>query len=91
MTKITQGLWNLGVNTLSRTNLIPSAGRVKMLRSFGFRIGEGSSVRSRCYFRSANVIIGEKSWINNECFFDNKSNCRVSLGNHCAARVLQSS
>lgn len=61
--------WNFVVNTLASSRAIPDRRRWRLLKILGLDV-QHSSITPGSFFGSTKVSIGERTFINQECFFD---------------------
>jgi maltose O-acetyltransferase len=73
--------WNLLVNVIARSTVLPSVGRVLVYRLVGLNVALGASVQAGLRIRGAHLSIADGSTINADCLID----CRapVTIGGQC--------
>jgi maltose O-acetyltransferase len=64
--------WDLTLNKLAGSYLIPQTLRWRVYRAFGVRVSS-SSIRPKCWFGGTDVTIGQGCWINYGVWFDNSA------------------
>jgi len=62
-------LWNFAVNTLASSRVVPNRRRWRLLKMLGLDVAH-SSITPGSFFGSQKVSIGERTFVNQECFFD---------------------
>lgn len=75
-------IWRIVINKLSTSRLISFKIRNKILRKFKIDIATNARIFPNCYFGNSNVSIGEGSFANNDCYFDD--NATITIGADCA-------
>lgn len=73
--------WDFFINTIASSKLTIPLIRKKIYNVFGISTNT-KKISHDLYFRSSNVEIGEGSWINSSCFFDN-THSAVKIGKNC--------
>lgn len=64
-------LRNLIANVVASTYVLPVSLRVRLLRTAGVSIGQGTEVKSRCTFAGPGPVeIGSGGYVNTQCLFD---------------------
>ncbi len=76
------------MNTIVALPVLPGALRVRLLRAFGLRIGEGTEIRSRCYFSHTDVSIGRNCYVNFACVFEAAASITIEDGVSLAQGVM---
>lgn len=76
---------NFLINSVASKNIIPGRLRVKLYNLMGMRI-ETSTFYSECYFSGSKLSVGENSWINFRCSFENHME-KIVIGNNCAVAM----
>jgi maltose O-acetyltransferase len=82
------------VNTLLASIVVPASARVAVLRALGMRIGDGTTIRPRCFLANtdianlANITIGPHSFVNSKCFFECQDTITVGARVSLAMDVL---
>jgi len=69
------------VNSFAASRLVRPGSRERLYGMAGLDV-ESDWVQSGCYFHSANVHIGQRSFINHGCYFENVE--RIEIGPDCA-------
>ena len=76
------------VNTLAASHLTPAALRGRLLRLGGVEISRSAQIRPGFYFGAPNVTIGEDSFINVGCFFDESAGITIGRGCDIGMEVM---
>lgn len=77
--ELIQGIiWDVLVNRVAASVLLPNRIRVKLYRWLGIRSAT-SDIRSRCVFRGTHIKIGKGSFINYSCVVEDQ----VEIGDNC--------
>jgi maltose O-acetyltransferase len=69
------------INTLAGSALLPRPIRRRLLNLYGMSLGR-CSIRERCFFGGSEISIGDGSFINVGCVFDNAA--AITIGSGCA-------
>jgi maltose O-acetyltransferase len=81
MTKINKKIkfyfWNFFVNVIASSVIFPKSLRWRLYSIFGIKITK-ANIKSGCFFRNSNTLIGKDVFINNNCFIE--SNALVTIG-----------
>ncbi len=72
----------LVLNGFLGSKLLPFPLRPLLLRRFGLEVGEGAVIFHGCFFGGTDVSIGERTFVNYSCTFDN--NAAITIGSDCA-------
>lgn len=75
---------NLVINVFAASPLTPRPVRVLLYRLFGMDV-RTLNIQHGCKFKSAKVVIGRRSFVNEGCIFDNEA--RVVIGEECAVSM----
>jgi maltose O-acetyltransferase len=71
--------WSFWVNTVAASPYVSQSARKSIYRRLGLTISpESWNIGSRCYFHSSDMVIGERTIINDFCYFENVA--RITLG-----------
>ncbi|MCH1627131.1 acyltransferase [Ferdinandcohnia quinoae] len=74
-------IWHFFVNVLAASIITPYKIRKLIYTKAGFKI-QTDNIFSNCYFESNKVIIGENSFVNSKCHFENED--FVEIGRNCS-------
>lgn len=74
-------IWNILVNAVLSSYLIPPYLRRKMLRLIGLKVF--GAIHAHCYIASNKLQLASGSYLNRGCIIDNE-NATVSIGNNCS-------
>ncbi|WP_010632881.1 acyltransferase [Sporolactobacillus vineae] len=84
MVRIKKKLQIIIMNTLVNSILITSKFRIILYKFIGLNISKkGTFIHSMCLFNGFNVEIGQHTFINYKCIFDNECGSKISIGNNC--------
>lgn len=78
---IRQYAWNLFVNGVIMSYLIPAELRILLLKMLGCKMG--GVIHPHCLLLTNKLKIGKGSYINRECLLDN-AGADIVIGNNCA-------
>ncbi len=80
-------LFSVVVDVVARSPAVHARIRRILLRKAGLRIGD-STISSRCFFGSAKVVIGDRSFVNVGAFFDGIAQITVGDDVHVAMESM---
>ena len=78
---IRQYAWNLFVNGVIMSYLIPAGLRILLLKMLGCKLG--GVIHPHCLLLTNKIKIGKGSYINRECLLDN-AGADITIGDNCA-------
>lgn len=82
--KVSMYLWEIVVNRIISSSIMPLLFRQKFYQLLGMNINT-RYIHSNVYFGSKNIEIGSKrTFINKGCFFDNQGGGKIKIGDNCA-------
>ena len=73
--------WDVFVNKVFASYIIPYKIREYMYRLIGIKMGKNSAIHAKCYVSGKNITIGNHSYLNKECIID-ACHGRISIGNN---------
>jgi maltose O-acetyltransferase len=73
--------WNVVVNSLAASRLMPRLGRSLLYRLAGLRVST-IALNPKIYIKTRRLTVGRHTFINDECYIDNRA--PVTIGEHCA-------
>jgi len=76
------------MNVVLASPLVPLRVRAGCLRRLGMQVGAGATVRPMCFFGGADVYIGQGTFVNYKCFFDNAATIRIGANCTLAMEVM---
>lgn len=76
--RVRRFVFDIVVNSVLATHLLPRPLRRELLRRFGFEIGTDACISADCYIGSRLVSFGDRSFANVGCTFD--GNSRIVIG-----------
>lgn len=79
---------DLILNQCLASPTVPTTLRVRGLRAIGMRIGDHVIIAPRCWFSGRKVSIGEGTFINYSCFFDEQAPITIGAGCDLAMQVM---
>jgi maltose O-acetyltransferase len=88
VTLVTELRRGLLVNTIATSHATPTALRCRLLRWSGIKLSRSAQIRPGFYFGAPNVAIGEGTFINVGCFFDESSQITIGRGCDIGMEVL---
>ena len=75
--------WSFWANTVAASDQVSRDWRTRIYRRLGIRIDAPTwGIGSRCFFRSAEISIGQGSFINDYCYFENAA--QITIGREVA-------
>lgn len=74
-------LWSWLVNTVAASRLMPKSRRWRALRMLGLDIAP-STIAPNSFFGGKKITIGERTFVNQECFFDALDS--ITIGKDCS-------
>lgn len=80
-TLVYRKLWNIAINQVAANNLLSMTTRAKIYKAFNMEIGK-SQIFAGQFFVNNNISIGNNSFINYNCFFENTLS-NISIGDNC--------
>lgn len=69
------------INNVASSNLIPGKLRINIYNFCGMRINN-KAIWPGCFISGTNLTIGEGSWVNSKCHFDNDI-AKIEIGENC--------
>lgn len=76
-----QMAYNLFVNGISSSFIVPRPLRYLLYKAAGFHI-QTASVLHGSFFHTSNIKIGRRTFINHKCYFENLA--PIEIGDHCS-------
>jgi maltose O-acetyltransferase len=83
LNKLKQGIWDLVVNGMLASYIIPVNIRRICLRMLGLKMNK-SAINAHCFIGSKRLIVKDKTYINRECLFNNEGSATIYIGSNCA-------
>lgn len=87
MGSMRSGLHKLFVNVAAASILTPSSVRYRIYKAFGIRT-ETRFLSPRCFFSGTRITIGEGSFINYGCYFENHGEIRIGKHTSLGMEVM---
>ena len=79
---VKQMAYDLFVNRIASSFLVPRPLRYLLYRTAGFHI-QTASVLYGSFFHTSNIKIGRRTFINHKCYFENNM-APIEIGDHCS-------
>lgn len=79
--------WSFWVNSVAASPYVRRGRRLAIYRRLGLDIGPGVEIGARCYIHSSAFSLGEGSFINGFCWFENVAPVRIGRGVAVGPRV----
>jgi maltose O-acetyltransferase len=73
--------WSWLVNGVAASSALGHGARGQILRAAGIQVGS-AMIGPHCFFFGVAIEFGERAWVNDRCYFDNRD--RISIGARCS-------